>query len=113
MKTIGRQNILTAGLAFTLVDPRAGTVEVDFEVFTDRLAELGVNVSQVRNKIDLGDLAPNLRTQLMGNPVTGEAFLVIEGPATADRTWFHTKSSLHPIDAVNDGTRPGPAACTS
>src|SRR6516164_7807815 len=62
------------------VDPRAGTVEVDFEVFTDRLTDLGVNVSQVRKKIDLGGLSPNLRTQLMGNPVTGEAFLVIEKP---------------------------------
>ena len=62
------------------VDPRAGTVEVDFEVFTDRLTELGVNVSQVRKKIDLGGLSPNLRTQLMGNPVTGEAFLVIDKP---------------------------------
>jgi len=62
------------------VDPRAGTVEIDFEVFTDRLTELGVNVSQVRQRIDIGGLAPNLRTHLMGNPVTGEAYLVIDKP---------------------------------
>src|SRR6516165_11113836 len=62
------------------VDPRAGTVEVDFEVFTDRLTQLGVNVSQVRQRIDLGGLSPNLRTQLMSNPVTGEAYLVIDKP---------------------------------
>ena len=62
------------------VDPRAGTVEIDFEVFTDRLTELGVNVSQVRKRIDIGGLAPNLRTHLMGNPVTGEAYLVIDKP---------------------------------
>jgi len=62
------------------VDPRTATVEIDFEVFTDRLTQLGVSVSQVRQRIDIGDLAPNLRTQLMRNPVTGEASLVIDKP---------------------------------
>jgi ABC-type transporter Mla subunit MlaD len=63
------------------VDPRAGTVEIDFEVFTDRLTQLGVNVGQVRERIiDIGGVFPNLRTQLMGNPVTGEAYLVVEKP---------------------------------
>jgi paraquat-inducible protein B len=62
------------------VDPSAGTVEIDFEVFTDRLTDIGVNVSQVRKRIVLGRLSPNLRTQLMGNPVTGEAYLVINKP---------------------------------
>jgi ABC-type transporter Mla subunit MlaD len=62
------------------VDPGAGTVEIDFEVFTDRLTQLGVNVGQVRKKIDLGGLSPNLRTKLLGNPVTGEAYLVIDKP---------------------------------
>jgi ABC-type transporter Mla subunit MlaD len=63
------------------VDPRAGTVEIDFEVFTDRLTQLGVNVSQVRERIiDIGGVFSSLRTQLMGNPVTGEAYLVIEKP---------------------------------
>jgi len=62
------------------VDPRAGTVEIDFEVFTDRLTQVGVNVSQVRRKIDIEGLSPNLRTQLMSNPVTGEAYLVIDKP---------------------------------
>jgi len=63
------------------VDPRAGTVEIDFEVYTERLTQLGVNVGQVRKRIiDIGGVFPNLRTQLMGNPVTGEAYLVIEKP---------------------------------
>jgi len=62
------------------VDPRAGTVEIDFDVFTDRLTELGVSVSDIRKRIDIGGLAPNLRTQLMGNPVTGEAYLVVDRP---------------------------------
>ena len=64
------------------VDPRTATVEIDFEVFTDRLTQLGVNVSQVRERtIELGGLYSNLRTQLMGNPVTGEAYLVIDRPS--------------------------------
>jgi len=63
------------------VDPVAATVEIDFEVFTDRLTQLGVDVSQVRRKISMGGLSPNLRTQLMSNPVTGEAYLVIDKPA--------------------------------
>ena len=62
------------------VDPRAGTVEIDFNVFTDRLTELGVSVSDIRKRIDIGGLAPNLRTQLMGNPITGEAYLVVDRP---------------------------------
>ena len=63
------------------VDPSAGTVEIDFEIFTDRLTELGVNVRQVQKRIsDIGGVFPNLRAQLMGNPVTGEAYLVIDKP---------------------------------
>ena len=63
------------------VDPRAATVEIDFEVFTDRLTQLGVSVSQVQERIkDIGGVFPSLRTQLMSNPVTGEAYLVIEKP---------------------------------
>jgi ABC-type transporter Mla subunit MlaD len=63
------------------VDPRAATVEIDFEVFTDRLTQLGVNVSEVRGRIkDIGGVFPSLRTQLMSNPVTGEAYLVIDKP---------------------------------
>jgi ABC-type transporter Mla subunit MlaD len=63
------------------VDPRSATVEIDFEVYTERLTQLGVNVGQVRKRIiDIGGVFPNLRTQLMGNPVTGEAYLVIDKP---------------------------------
>ena len=62
------------------VDPTAATVEVDFEVFTDRITELVVNVSEVRRRIEIGGLSPNLRTRLMSNPVTGEAHLVIDKP---------------------------------
>ena len=63
------------------VDPSAGTVQIDFEVFTDRLTEIGVNVGQLRKKIiDIGGVSPDLRVRLAGNPVTGEAYLVIDKP---------------------------------
>ena len=93
------------------VDPRAGTVEIDFEVFTDRLTQLGVNVSQVRERItDIGGVFPNLRTELMGNPVTGEAFLVIDKPKvpppaielgfTPNRTYIPSMPS--PVKTIED-----------
>ena len=78
------------------VDPRAGTVEIDFNVFTDRLTELGVSVGDIRKRIDIGGLAPNLRTQLMGNPITGEAYLVVDRP----------KSPPPPIELGFTPTRP-------
>jgi paraquat-inducible protein B len=78
------------------VDPRAGTVEIDFDVFTDRLTELGVSVGDIRKRIDIGGLAPNLRSHLMGNPVTGEAYLVIDRP----------KSPPPPIELGFTPTRP-------
>jgi len=93
------------------VDPRAGTVEIDFEVFTDRLTQLGVNVSQVRERIiDIGGVFPNLRTHLMGNPVTGETHLVIDKPKvlqpaielgfTPNRTYIPSMPS--PIKTIQD-----------
>src|SRR6516162_10816633 len=43
------------------VDPRAGTVEIDFEVFTDRLTDIGVSVKQVRKRIiELAGQSPDL-----------------------------------------------------
>jgi ABC-type transporter Mla subunit MlaD len=63
------------------VDPRAGTVEIDFEVFTDRLTDIGVSVKQVRKRIiELAGQSPDLRAELKSNPVTGEAHLVIDKP---------------------------------
>ena len=62
------------------VDPGGAIVEIDFEIFTDRITQLGVSVSDVRRRIKIGSLAPNLRMQLMSNPVTGEAYLVMEKP---------------------------------
>ena len=62
------------------VDPRGLTVEVAFDVFLDRLNTIGMNVKRIRQFTDLGGMFPNLRAQVVGNPVTGEAYLLLDVP---------------------------------
>jgi phospholipid/cholesterol/gamma-HCH transport system substrate-binding protein len=62
------------------VDPRGNIVEIDFEVFLDRLNTIGMNVKRIRQIVDLGGLFPKLRAQVIGNPVTGEAYLLLDSP---------------------------------
>jgi len=60
------------------VDPRETTVEIDFEVFLDRLNTIGFNVSRIRKLADIEGELPHLRAQIIGNPVTGEAYLLLD-----------------------------------
>lgn len=63
------------------VDPRgAGVVEIDFEVFLDRLNTIGANVKAIRQITDIGAVFPRLRAKIVGNPVTGEAYLLLDRP---------------------------------
>ena len=62
------------------VDPRGSTVEIDFEMFLDRLNTIGVSPSRIRQIADLGGVFPRLRAQIVGNPVTGEAYLLLDVP---------------------------------
>src|SRR6476646_6768588 len=62
------------------VDPRETTVEIDFEVFLNRLNTIGFNVNRVRTLADVGGELPRLRAQIIGNPVTGEAYLLLDVP---------------------------------
>ena len=62
------------------VDPRANTIEIDFEVFLDRLNTIGANVARIRELADLGGTLPRLRAQVVANPVTGEAYLLLDMP---------------------------------
>lgn len=62
------------------VDPRGTLVEIDFEVFLDRLNTIGLDVKRLRTIRDIGGVFPNLRAQLMGNPMTGEAYLLLDQP---------------------------------
>ncbi len=62
------------------VDPRENTVEIDFEVFLDRLNTIGFNVSRIRKLAEIGGELPHLRAQIIGNPVTGDAYLLLDVP---------------------------------
>ena len=62
------------------VDPRETTVEIDFEIFLSRLNTIGFNVDRVRKLADVGGELPRLRAQIIGNPVTGEAYLLLDVP---------------------------------
>ena len=62
------------------VDPRGTIVEIDFEVFLDRLNTIGLNVRRLQTITDIGGVFPKLRAQLMGNPITGEAYLLLDQP---------------------------------
>ena len=62
------------------VDPHGTIVQIDFEVFLDRLNTIGLDVSRLRTITDVGGVFPHLRAQLMGNPITGEAYLLLDQP---------------------------------
>jgi ABC-type transporter Mla subunit MlaD len=62
------------------VDPVGNTVEIDFEMFLDRLTSLGVDVERIRQTADVSRIFPNLRAQVIGSLVTGEAYLLIDAP---------------------------------
>jgi paraquat-inducible protein B len=62
------------------VDPRGNLIEVDFEVFTDRLNTIGMNTSRIRKITDIRGVFPRLRARMIGNPVTGERYLLLDSP---------------------------------
>jgi paraquat-inducible protein B len=61
------------------VDPNTSSIEIGFEVFLDRLTTIGINVEQSRANVDRG-IFQKLRAQVIGNPVTGEAYLLLDRP---------------------------------
>jgi paraquat-inducible protein B len=62
------------------VDGRGNTIEIDFEVFQERLATIGANVKRIQQLADLA-VFPQLRSRVVGNPVTGDAYLLLDVPA--------------------------------
>src|SRR5688572_25146035 len=62
------------------VDPKSSTIQIDFEVFLDRLSTVGANVKRIRETADLDGMFLKLRAQVIGNPVTGEAYLLLDAP---------------------------------
>jgi paraquat-inducible protein B len=61
------------------VDPGGNTIEIDFEVYQDRLATIGANVQRLQKLADLA-VFPNLRARVVANPVTGDAYLLLDVP---------------------------------
>ena len=61
------------------VEPGGRTIEIDFELFTDRLTTVGANVTNLQELARAGAFE-RLRAQVVGNPVTGEAYLFLDMP---------------------------------
>jgi paraquat-inducible protein B len=61
------------------VEPGGRTIEIDFELFTDRLTTVGANVTNLQGLAASG-FFEKLRAQVVGNPVTGEAYLFLDMP---------------------------------
>ena len=61
------------------VEPGGRTIEIDFELFTDRLTTVGANVTNLRELARAG-VFERLRAQVVGNPVTGDAYLFLDMP---------------------------------
>lgn len=60
-----------------------GIIEIDFELFLNRLTTIGANVRAIRRITDIGGIFPRLRARIVGNPVTGEAYLLLDFPQNA------------------------------
>lgn len=61
------------------IDRDGRTIEVDFELFQDRLKAIGANMNRVQQIADL-PVIPELRAMVIGNPVTGEGYLLLDIP---------------------------------
>jgi ABC-type transporter Mla subunit MlaD len=61
------------------VEPGGRTIEIDFELFTDRLTTVGADVTHLQELARSGVLE-RLRAQVVGNPVTGDAYLFLDMP---------------------------------
>ena len=64
------------------IDPTANTIEVDFELFKDRLSTVGANLKRIEEAAHLA-MVPHTRARVVANPVTGEAYLLLDNPSNA------------------------------
>jgi paraquat-inducible protein B len=89
------------------------TIQIDFEVFQDRLTSIGANVQRLQELASL-PVFPDLRTRVVANPVTGDAYLLLDVPSdppppvplgfTPDRPYVASMPS--PLAVVQDRLRP-------
>ena len=92
------------------VDARGQTIEIDFQVYLDRLNTIGANVERIRRTADVQGMFPTLRAQVVSNPVTGEAYLFLDAPPnpppplplafTPDRAYVPSMPT--PLSALQD-----------
>jgi phospholipid/cholesterol/gamma-HCH transport system substrate-binding protein/paraquat-inducible protein B len=61
------------------VEPGGRTIEIDFELYIDRLTTVGADVTHIQELARAGVLE-RMRAQVVGNPVTGEAYLFLDMP---------------------------------
>ena len=64
------------------LDDLVRTVEIDFELFVDTITDLGGEVEQVRQEVEGLTDDKNVRVQVVGNPVTGDAYLLLDTPVS-------------------------------
>ena len=62
------------------VDPRDIIVEIDFEMFPDRLNTIGITAERIGELSDFLGVSPKLRASMVSNPVTGEGYLLLDVP---------------------------------
>jgi hypothetical protein len=62
------------------VDPRMTTIEIEFEVFLERLNAISLDVSRIRTITDVAGMFPKLRAQIVNNPISGEGYLLLDVP---------------------------------
>ncbi len=61
------------------LDPRGSVIEIDFVLFLDRIRTLGGNVKRIQQLAELG-LWDKFRAQVIGNPITGQSYLLLDMP---------------------------------
>ena len=58
-------------------DPTGDTIEIDFELFQDRVTTIGGSVQRLEEMVNL-PVVPRFRCRVVSNPVTGEAYLLLD-----------------------------------
>jgi ABC-type transporter Mla subunit MlaD len=59
------------------VDPNGVSIEVDFELFRDRLVTIGLNTRRIEELASTA-MFKRLRARVVSNPVTGESYLLLD-----------------------------------